>query len=153
MTLPTGEHVPRTFTFVTDTATMCVFDVACLRHRLDDTADWWSIPADELAEVNAGHAGFFNLGSDGAYAVELCDDLPDPQASVHLRVPSGRVFLGAAEEVTADGLEPEAAFGGAFLQLAPGNYRVLARRDDARIALAVLPGGDGANAFAGLVRI
>ena len=61
--------------------------------------------------------------------------------------------IGAAEEVTADGLEPEAVFGGMFVQLAPGNYRVLARRKEGHIALAFLPGERGDNGFAGLVRI
>jgi hypothetical protein len=28
--------------FVTDTATMCIFDIACLKHRFDDDIDWWS---------------------------------------------------------------------------------------------------------------
>jgi hypothetical protein len=35
-------------------------------------------------------------------------------------MPSGYVFLGAAAEVTADGLEPEAFRGGGFLDLQPG---------------------------------
>lgn len=149
----TSDDIARAFTFVTDTATMCVFDLAGLRHRLHDTADWWSIPADELAEVNAGNVAFFNLGSDGAYAVELCDAVPDPQVAVALRALSGRVFLGAAEEVTAEGLEPEAVFGGAFVDLAPGNYRVLARRAGATLRIAIVPGGAGANAFSDLLRI
>lgn len=28
---------------VTGTATLCVFDPALLRHKLDDDCDWWSI--------------------------------------------------------------------------------------------------------------
>ena len=153
MTSETGGNAAHTCTFVTDTATMCVFDVAGMRHRLADDVDWWSIPGAELAEVNAGHAAFLNLGSDGAYAVELVDALDDPHVSVNLKVESGNVFIGAAEEVTADGLEPEAVFGGMFMQLAPGNYRVLARRKEGRIALAFLPGERGDNGFADLVRI
>ena len=30
----------REFSFATDTATMCIFDVECLKHRLADDADW-----------------------------------------------------------------------------------------------------------------
>ena len=44
-------------------------------------------------------------------------------------------------------------FGGMFVQLAPGNYRVLARRKEGHIALAFLPGERGDNGFADLVRI
>lgn len=54
---------------VTDTATLCLYDLAALKHRLEDTSDWWSIPVDELAEVNAGHCLFLNLGADGVYEV------------------------------------------------------------------------------------
>lgn len=50
---------------VTDTATLCLYDLAALKHRVEDTSDWWSIPEDELAEVNAGHCLFLNLGADG----------------------------------------------------------------------------------------
>lgn len=153
MATGTGNHPAQTCTFVTDTATMCVFDVAAMRHRLADDVDWWSMPGAELAEVNAGHAAFLNLGSDGAYAVELVDALDDPHVSVNLKVESGNVFIGAAEEVTADGLEPEAVFGGMFVPLAPGRYRMQARRDGGRIALAFLPGERGDNGFADLVRI
>ncbi|WWM60110.1 DUF6386 family protein [Paenibacillus tundrae] len=49
------------FSFITDTATMCIYDLGTLKHRLQDTVDWWSIPEDELAEVNAGHCLFINL--------------------------------------------------------------------------------------------
>ncbi|WP_276311056.1 DUF6386 family protein [Paenibacillus silvae] len=51
----------------TDTATLCCYDLAALEHRLEDTADWWSIPEDELQEVNAGNCLFLNLGDDGLY--------------------------------------------------------------------------------------
>ncbi|WP_411735261.1 DUF6386 family protein [Paenibacillus sp. M2] len=59
-----------TFQMVTDTATLCLYDLAALKHRAEDTSDWWSIPVDELAEVNAGHCLFLNLGADGVYEVE-----------------------------------------------------------------------------------
>lgn len=38
--------------FGTDTATMTAFDPAALIHRCDDDADWWSVPGDEVLEVN-----------------------------------------------------------------------------------------------------
>ena len=43
------------FKFTTDTATIAVFDPERLHHRLTDSADWWSIPADEVAEINRGN--------------------------------------------------------------------------------------------------
>ena len=42
-------------TFDTDTATLAIFDPAALAHRITDTADWWSIAEDALAEINAGN--------------------------------------------------------------------------------------------------
>lgn len=135
---------PDAFTFFTDTATLCVFDPAGLRHKLDDDCDWWSIPCAELAAVNAGQAAFFNLGGDGAYALEVLATVADPQASVHIAVVSGRVFIGAGEDVTG---------GGRFMDLPPGGYRVLARRDGARISLAFLPDARSRNAFGDLVRL
>ena len=59
------EEVRLKANFVTDTSTMCVFDIASLKHRLEDDADWWSIPDAELKEVNQGNVAFLNLGIDG----------------------------------------------------------------------------------------
>lgn len=102
---------------VTDTATLCLYDLAALKHRLEDTSDWWSIPVDELAEANAGHCLFLNLGADGVYEVEWSledveedsdpDDGAEREKVYHLQVPSGHVYLGAADDVTGGELEPD----------------------------------------------
>ncbi|WP_373275999.1 DUF6386 family protein, partial [Serratia marcescens] len=55
----------KTFSFTTDTATLSIFDLVSLNHRVSDDADWWSIPEDELEEVNKGNVLFLNLGEDG----------------------------------------------------------------------------------------
>ncbi|OFA01658.1 hypothetical protein JAB9_13510 [Janthinobacterium sp. HH107] len=138
---------------LTGTATLCVFDPALLRHKLDDDCDWWSLPSAELAAVNAGQAAFFNVGGDGAYDVVLHGELAEPHASVHLVVASGRIFIGAGEDVTGGGLEPDTAYGGLFVDVSAGSYRVQARRDGARISLAFVPDARSSNAFADLVRI
>ena len=140
-------------TIVTGTATVCVFDPALVRHKLDDDCDWWSIPGAELAAVNAGQVAFFNVGGDGAYDIALYAELAEPHASVHLAVASGRVFIGAGEDVTGGGLEPDTACGGLFVDVPAGSYRVQARRDGARISLAFVPDTRGSNAFDDLVRI
>jgi hypothetical protein len=138
---------------VTGTATLCVFDPALLRHKLDDDCDWWSIPSAELAAVNAGQAAFFNVGGDGAYEIVLHAELAEPHASVHLAVASGRIFIGAGEDVTGGGLEPDTAYGGLFVDVPAGSYRVQARRDGAHVSLAFVPDARSSNAFADLVRI
>ncbi|MDX8122397.1 hypothetical protein JAB6_13250 [Janthinobacterium sp. HH104] len=138
---------------VTGTATLCVFDPALLRHKLEDDCDWWSIPSAELAAVNAGQVAFFNVGGDGAYEVTLHEELAEPQVIVHLAVVSGRVFIGAGEDVTGGGLEPDTAYGGLFVDLPAGSYRVQARRDGAHISLAFVSDTRSGNAFVDLVRI
>jgi hypothetical protein len=45
----------------TDTATLAVFDPACLQHRHSHYCDWWSDPDEELKDVRAGHALFVCL--------------------------------------------------------------------------------------------
>jgi hypothetical protein len=57
--------MPSSFRFTTDTSTLCVFDLASLRHRLEDDADWWVYPPEvQVAEANAGSAAFIDLGAD-----------------------------------------------------------------------------------------
>ena len=138
---------------VTGTATVCVFDPALLRHKLEDDCDWWSIPSEELAAVNAGQVAFFNVGGDGAYELALHAELAEPQVIVHLAVVSGRVFIGAGEDVTGGGLEPDTAYGGLFVDVPAGSYCVQARREGARISLAFVPDARSSNAFGDLVRI
>lgn len=138
---------------VTGTATLCVFDPALVRHKLEDDCDWWSIPSAELAAVNGGQVAFFNVGGDGAYDLVVHDELAEPHVSVHLAIASGRVFIGAGEDVTGGGLEPDTAYGGIFVDVPVGGCRVQAHRDGARISLAFVPDARSSNTFGDLVRI
>ncbi len=143
----------KNFTFATDTATMCAFDLTCLKHRLDDDADWWTTSVAELTEVNHGSVAFLGLGEDGIYRVIVEVDVPDAQVKVNLRVPSGKFFVGAGEEVTSDGLEPEAIRGGAFIEIEPGNYTLLAKREGKVLTIALVAGSTGINKFENPVRV
>ncbi|MED5595267.1 DUF6386 family protein [Janthinobacterium sp. P210006] len=138
---------------VTGTATLCVFDPALVRHKLEDDCDWWSIPSAELTAVNGGQVAFFNVGGDGAYDLVVHDELAEPHVSVHLAIASGRVFIGAGEDVTGGGLEPDTAYGGIFVDVPVGGCRVQAHRDGARISLAFVPDARSSNTFGDLVRI
>jgi hypothetical protein len=114
--------------FKTDTATLIVVDPACVRHRLDDDADWWSIPADEVGEVNRGNALFVNLGSDGVYELDVTTEFPPSdakRADALIRNESGRFFVGAGEYMTSEGMEPEAVYGNIFVDRPPGTYRAV----------------------------
>ncbi|MGK5038355.1 DUF6386 family protein [Janthinobacterium sp. LB3P118] len=100
-----------------------------------------------------GDRAFFNVGGDGAYDLVVHDELSEPHVSVHLAVVSGRVFIGAGEDVTGGGLEPDTAYGGLFVDVPLGGCRVQARRDGDLISLAFLPAARSSNAFGDLVRI
>jgi len=83
------------FSVVADTATLAIFDLKAIRHRVSDSFDWWSIQSDEISEMNEGNIAFLNLGEDGRYKVKVEDSLLDPSGGIYLKVPSGRVFVGA----------------------------------------------------------
>ena len=53
----------------TDTATLAVFDALRLKHRLTDDPDWWSIPEDEVNEINSG-----SKATKGRYAAQYALD-------------------------------------------------------------------------------
>lgn len=137
----------------TDTATLCLFDLTRLAHRKDDTADWWSLPWDELAEVNAGNVLFLNLGADGGYNVELTTEAPVQGFVVEIAIPSGRFFIGAGEDATGGDLEPDAAWGGAFVDVPPGNYRCGLSRAGDTVRIVLQTGGEGRNTLQDLIRL
>jgi len=129
------------FACSTATATICVFDLAALKHRLNDDADWWSAPDDEIVELNAGSVVFIKLGTDGRFEIEASFDceVDGPQTkSALIRCPSGQLFIGPAEQTTSDGMEPDKSHGGRLFTLEPQNYRVSVTRtsvDSLRIVI------------------
>lgn len=145
------------FQVFTDTAALCLYDLAALKHRVEDTPDWWSIPEDELAEVNAGNCLFLNLGEDGQYEVHwsLDDSVKEVETArvYHLRVPSGTVYLGAAGDVTGGELEPDESCGGMLLQLEPGNYACRVTKEDNQIWIVMKPSLQSENSLSDLIRI
>ena len=122
------------FSMCTDTATLAVFDPVCLQHRLSDSCDWWSVPWDEVEEINHGNMFCIDLGSDGNYrvAVHLFDCPPGIQTlSSQIQCKSGRIFFGSGEQLPGGGLNPDLALGGFSLKAASGTYRVhIVRKED-----------------------
>ncbi|VAW74549.1 hypothetical protein MNBD_GAMMA12-237 [hydrothermal vent metagenome] len=141
------------YKFVTDTSTLCVFDLSCLKHRLEDDVDWWSIPSEELAEVNLGNVAFLGLGSDGEFVIEIMESISQPIVKTNIKVPSGKIFIGAGEEVTADELEPDCVRGRGFLSLEAGNYILSARVEGSIIQVSFELGKDDGNHFKDLLRL
>jgi hypothetical protein len=122
------------FQFTTDTSTLCVFDLAALRHRLEEDADWWVYPPSvQVSELNAATSAFIDLGADGSYSGTLEEEAdPSPSLCFVLSCPSGRVFIGAAEETTAEGMEPDCSRGGLLLSIQPGTYQFSVAKQGAR---------------------
>jgi hypothetical protein len=153
---PGKSSAMNTIQFITDTATLCVFDIQSLKHRLSDDCDWWSLPEEELREVNAGNVAFIGLGIDGKFTLSLSEQLDSVGThEIHLKCPSGRVFIGAGEEVTGDGLEPDCTRGGTFLTVSPGNYLLRIKRvAQSALSLVLVPDSStGVNAFTEQVRV
>lgn len=150
-----------TFRMDTDTATMCCYDLASLKHRLQDTADWWSIPDDELGEVNAGRCLFLNLGEDGTYevhwnvreAVWETGSEAEQEKTYFLQVPSGTVYLGAADDVSGGELEPDELSQGIFLQLNSGNYACTVFKNSNQLSVTIQPSDQGKNLLHDLIRL
>ncbi len=122
----------------TDTAALSIFDLQAIRHRLEDTPDWWTIEEDELQESNNGNILFLHLEDDGTYNVDLLHDLSQPQVTGLLHAPSGQLFVGAAEDTTGGDLEPDnsGAVSGKLWTVQPGIYKVDATRQQQSIQLA-----------------
>lgn len=143
------------FSFTTDTATLSIFDLVSLKHRVSDDADWWSIPEDELEEVNKGNVLFLNLGEDGQYTVRVVDNINENYKSLFLNVPSGKVFVGAGEDTSGGDLEPDGSdyMSGVFLIIDIGNYEVRFRRDCLDIVISFIKSSDNKNEESALIRI
>ncbi len=117
----------------TSTAAFCVFDLEALTHRLADSCDWWSIERDELAEINAGNCLIFGTGYDGGFEFEVTTGsaLSSPDVEVVIRAPSGKIYLGAGEDISGEEDQPEENsehYAGLFLHLEVGNYVVSVKK-------------------------
>lgn len=124
---------------VTDTATICIFDLGSMAHRKDDVGDWWSIWQDRETEIKGRNALFLNVGDDGAYRVEVTrrEDIDLP--SYCLATPSGRVFIGPGEEMSGGGFEPDGKWGGFFLTVNATHQRIGLSRNGDTISINLQP--------------
>lgn len=116
-----------TFDLITSTASLCIYDLECLKHRLHDAPDWWADFYQEIEEVNAGNVLIAGLGEDGQYRVTVVEEMPacEHEVSANIGCPSGRVFLGPGEDITGGELEPDKRrTTGKILSLASGTYHV-----------------------------
>ncbi len=66
----------------TNTATLVIYDLMSLKHRINDDADWWSLSEDEVEEINKGNVLFLNLGDDGVYKILIKHDVDEYTGSL-----------------------------------------------------------------------
>ncbi len=122
--------------FYTSTASVVIYDLKSLRHRLDDDVDWWADPKAELDEINRRNVLIVGLTFDGFYDLDIIDQ--DTGAECYsLRFPSGKIFIGPGEVMTGGGDEPDESCSGIFLDLPPGDYNVSIARSDDRLRVSL----------------
>ncbi|MFY9351777.1 MAG: DUF6386 family protein [Sphingobium sp.] len=124
------------FGIYTSTSTIAVYDLAALKHRLNDDVDWWADPAEELAEINLRNLLIVGLGGDGFYDLDIVEE-EGVATRFSLCFPSGRIFIGPGEMLTGGGDEPAPQYGGMFLDFEPGDYAVGLERDDSRLRISI----------------
>lgn len=123
--------------FYTSTATVVVYDLEGLRHRLDDDVDWWADPQAEMDELNQRNLLIVGLGFDGFYELDIAEEVDFPR-SYSLHFPSGKIFIGPGEALTGGGAEPDETCDGIFLDLAPGDYKVGVTLSDDQLRIGVI---------------
>lgn len=140
---------------MTDTATLAIFDLQAIRHRKSDTADWWSIPDDELEEMNKGNIAFIGLGNDGFYTINLCDNIEEPDVKINISCPSGEVFIGAGEDTTGGDLEPDDPQyrAGEIISLPIENYEISLKKAENILFISITPSKSKANKFENVLRL
>ena len=143
--------MPRYFvSFFTDTASLAIFDPAALKHRMIDSADWWSDPYEEIKEINHGNVLFVGLGSDGQYKCNV--HVGEESCSSYIihsliRCISGQLFIGAGEEVCGGGSGPGRIPLGALIDIPCSVYK-LSVNNDTMLEILITPSSENAvNSF------
>lgn len=74
------------------------------------------------------------MGQDGEYNIKIVPDVEKEDGSLYLRFPSGQVFIGAGEDTTGGGLEPDGtpSIQGGIVKFLPGNYHVKYKKMEMR---------------------
>ena len=123
----------------TDTATICVFDLAAMAHRKYDIGDWWSIPSNRVVEIQKRNALFIELGDDGTYQVAISSEAELESEAFCLATPSGSIFIGPGEEMSGGDFEPDGKWGGYFMSVEGPYQSVRVRRNDDFITIDIRP--------------
>ena len=125
-----------TFSIVTDTSTIAIFDLEALKHRVDEDGDWWTSDTfPELQEeLSNNNLYLIDTGSDGEFQVSLSSEVQSNDSSF-LNCLSGTVYIVCGEEIPGEGLTPELIRGGYIHSLTPGRVHVAHSTDGAKITV------------------
>ncbi|HHE4935327.1 TPA: DUF6386 family protein [Enterobacter hormaechei] len=115
-----------------------MYDLVSLKHRVNDDAEWWSLPENEVEEINKGNVLFLNLGDDGVYKVLIKHDVDEYAGALFLKVPSGKVVIGAGEDVTDGDLQPDDSdvISGELIILESGSYEVKYKKQSSEVLIS-----------------
>ena len=144
---------PNEFEMFSRTATLVVFDLDCLKHRIEEDVDWWAEPADEVVELHERNLLIAGLGANDWYGVRVSEAAIDTTQLFSLKFPSGRVYIGPGENITGGGDEPTGEHGGKLFTFEPGDYTVGLMRKDQEIFLSVMSSEPFSNSHSGPVTI
>ncbi|MCM7481071.1 DUF6386 family protein [Enterobacter hormaechei] len=115
-----------------------MYDLVSLKHRVNDDADWWSLPENKVEEINKGNVLFLNLGDDGVYKVLTKHDVDEYTGALFLKVPSGKVVIGAGKDVTDGDLQPDDSdvISGELIILESGSYEVKYKKQSSEVLIS-----------------
>lgn len=101
------------FSIVTDTATIAIFDLASLEHRIHDDSDWWTCELfPELQkELKQNNLYLINTKFDGQFEVAIVNE-PSQSNYSKLKCRSRKLFIVCGEEIPSEGLTPQCLRGG-----------------------------------------
>lgn len=132
------ETLNESLDFVTDTASLALFDPEVLQHRLYDESDWWCNDFNSYEEVIKGFISLVSLAADGQYRLRLtsADTLTNIEKQsikkvinpLGLKIISGNLFIGGGEYLPGENYSPRQnsieEYQGAFIQLPPNDYDI-----------------------------
>jgi len=147
-----NKSIPVSFTYGSDTSTICVFDLESLAHYRNDDGDSWTIPEDEIRELNQGNLIIAGLPNDGVFNVKVSDKgevNAKHKVVANLKCPSGKVFVGDGAHITGDDIDPTdwRDLCGVILSIESGNYQInISLNKDADITVTFMSiEGPGVN--------
>lgn len=125
----------KTYTFITDAASMAVFDPTVIIDRVEDDVVWFAASQfHELKEVVAGDCAIVGLGNDGGYKIRVTQEelteeekaFAKDKAHLGLKIVSGNLVVGALEVLPGGNIyttfESINDLQGGFIDIPNGEY-------------------------------